>query len=426
VVKAVPKPEPLSIQPSDLVITFSAQAASVPGTYLSDVAATVDGTRVSPLLGVAPVLVVDELQARYFPLGARGGASTGAGMAVAVSAGPITSADRLLDALEPPAPTQEPVRPGRIEYLGYEAPAAVPKRIAARVETGPDPRALAVDPSQDRAYVALGDGVLATLDTDERQVLCTIPVGREPEGVAVNRSTGLVYVSNRGDGTVSEVAGSGCGSVTSIAGLTEPAGLIVDEQTNHIFVSDSGTGHVVVLDANNRRVVGKIAVGSHPESLAFDSDSGLLYVASAGDGTLSTIRVDDLLVVSTIKISHGPLLSLAADATTGRAYVVHLGPPPSREIAVVDGRSGEIPVSLAGSRDRRLEVVYSIAVDEERGLLYVADGQDLLVLDTQDWTVSDSIPVDAVIHSFGLAVDSSRERVYLLDSLHGELVIIGE
>jgi len=181
----------------------------------------------------------------------------------------------------------------------------------------------------------------------------------------------------------------------------------------------------VVLNGDNRRIVGRVPVGSHPESLAFDQVSGLLYVANAGDGTLSVIRVGDLSVVSTIKISQGPLLGLAADAAAGRVYVVHLGPPPSRQIAVVDGRSGEVTVSLAGSRDRPLGDAYTIAADEGRELLYVADGQELLVLETRSWALRDRTLVDAVTYNFGLAVDPARARVYLLDSLRGELVILG-
>ena len=425
VVKAVPKPEPLSVQPSDLVISFAAQAAPLPGTYRSDVAATVDGANVSPLLGVAPVMVVDELRIQYLPLGANGGQGAEVGMEVEVSAEPITSVEHLLDMLEllPPAP--EPVQPGRVEYLSSAAPTVAAMEILARIELGPDPQAIALDPSRDRAYVTLGEGVLATLDTHADQLVCTVPVGRDPQGVAVNASTGSVYVANQGDGTVSEVTGAGCGGVATIAGLTEPVGLVVDEQANRIFVSDSEAGHVVVLNGDNRRIVGRVPVGSHPESLAFDQVSGLLYVANAGDGTLSVIRVGDLSVVSTIKISQGPLLGLAADAAAGRAYVVHLGPPPSRQIAVVDGRSGEVTVSLAGSRDRQLGDTYTIAVDEGRELLYVADGQELLVLETRGWALSGSTPVDAVTYNHGLAVDPARARVYLLDSLRGELVILG-
>jgi len=425
VVTALTKPSPIRVYPSEMLITFAARATDVPGTYFSDVTATVDGANVSPLLGVAPVIVVDELRIQYLPLGANGGQGTEAGMEVEVSAEPVTSVEHLLDMLEllPPAP--EPVQPGRVEYLSSAAPAVAAMEILARIELGPDPQAIALDPSRDRAYVTLREGVLATLDTRGDQLVCTVPVGRDPQGVAVNASTGSVYVANQGDGTVSEVTGAGCGGVATIAGLTEPIGLVVDEQANRIFVSDSEAGHVVVLNGDNRRIVGRVPVGSHPESLAFDQVSGLLYVANAGDGTLSVIRVGDLSVVSTIRISQGPLLGLAADAAAGRAYVVHLGPPPSRQIAVVDGRSGEVTVSLAGSRDRQLGDTYTIAVDEGRELLYVADGQELLVLETRGWALSGSTPVDAVTYNHGLAVEPARARVYLLDSLRGELVILG-
>ena len=112
--------------------------------------------------------------------------------------------------------------------------------------------------------------------------------------------------------------------------------------------------------------------------------------------------------------------------TTDQACAVHLGPAPRRQISVVDGRSGEVMVSLVGDREHHLSDLYAVAVDEERGRLYVASGQDLLVVDTEGWSVVSATPVDAVTYSSGLAVDPSGERVYLLDSVRGELVILGE
>ena len=298
-------------------------------------------------------------------------------------------------------------------------------KILSRIQVGRGPQAMALDPAGDRAYVTLEEGVLVTLDTGSERVLCRTSVGRDPQGVAVHPSSGEVYVANRGDGTVSVVQNAGCGEVNTVVGLMHPSAIVVDNLANRIYVSDSAAGQVVILDAERHQVVGSITVGSFPDALAVDPTSGLLYVANAGDGTLSVVERDALEVVSSIDVAQGPLFGLAVDGTTGSAYVVHLGPAPRRQISVVDGRSGEVMVSLVGDREHHLSDLYAVALDEERGRLYVASGQELLIVDTEGWSVVSATRVDAVTYSSGLAVDPSGERVYLLDSVRGELVILG-
>ena len=112
--------------------------------------------------------------------------------------------------------------------------------------------------------------------------------------------------------------------------------------------------------------------------------------------------------------------------TTDQACAVHLGTAPRRQISIVDGRSGEVRASLMGDREHHLSDLYAVAVDEESGRLYVASGQELLTVGTESWAVIRATPVDAVTYSRGLAVDPSGERVYLLDTVRAELVILGE
>jgi DNA-binding beta-propeller fold protein YncE len=137
------------------------------------------------------------------------------------------------------------------------------------------------------------------------------------------------------------------------------------------------------------------------------------------------IKRDTLQVVSTVDIAQGPLFGLAVDGTAASVHVVHLGPAPTRQISVVDGRSGGISVALVGDREHPLNDLYAIALDEGQGRLYLAAGHDLLVVDTERWSLISAIPVDAVTYSSGLAVDASGNRVYLLDSVRGELMILG-
>ncbi|TKJ31782.1 MAG: hypothetical protein CEE40_00185 [Chloroflexi bacterium B3_Chlor] len=424
-VKALPKPDATEVIPAVLTISFQAQAAGSPGTYYSDVSGGADNATISPLTGVAPVRVVDQLYLKHFPLASRGegGALTRTERQSASEA--ARQMEELLHQLD--SWQAEPILPpvAVVPLASPEEPWEAPQ-ISASIELGPDPQGIAVDPLGQRAYITLGDGSLATVDTLARRIVCTTPVGRDSQAVAVNTATGLVYVANSGEGTVSVVDGAGCRVVDTISGLSRPSGLAVDELANRIYVTDAEAGYLVVVDGASHRIMERVPVGAYPDAVVTDSGAGVLYVANAGDGTLSVIEESGLEVVSTIQIAQGPLLGMAVHGPLGRAYVVYLASPLRREIAVVDVRRGEVVARLAGDVGRPLGNVYAVAVDEERSRLYIADGSDLLVVDERNQALMASVPAETVTYNFGLAVDATREEVYLLDSSRGTLLVVSD
>jgi uncharacterized repeat protein (TIGR01451 family) len=424
VVSALSKPDPLEVHPSSLTITFRALVADVAGTYRSDVTATVEDATVYPLLSAAPVIVVDELYAQHLPIGARGGGALSGGLETQDEAELGSDLDHLLDQLDVSAGALSPVLAAPVTYVGDPSRPAEAPAIQARIELGADPQAIALDPQRDRAYVTLSEGSLVVVDTQSDRVVCVTEVGSDPQGVAVDQSSDLVYVANYGAGTVTVVDGLGCGGATTVTGLEAPSAVAVDESAGRVYVADCGADQVVVLETVSQRVVQRLAVGSCPENLALDRVSGFLYIGNSGDGTVSVIGLEELETSATVQVSLGPVVGLASDRAAGEAYVVCLDSPPRRRVTVVDGRTGDVERSLAGGWDRPLSGAYAVAVDTDRGRLYAADGQELLLLDTEDLTLTSVTSVDAVTYSLGLAVDGSRERVYLVDSAGGALLVL--
>ncbi len=424
VVSALSKPDPLEVHPSSLTITFRARVADVAGTYRSDVTATAEDATIYPLLSAAPVIVVDELYVQRMPIGARGGGALSGGLETQDEAELSSDLDYLLDQLDVSAGAVSPVLAAPVTYLGDPSRPAEAPAVEARIELGADPQAIALDPQRDRAYVTLSEGSLVAVDTQSDRVVCVTEVGSDPQGVAVDQSTGLVYVANSGAGTVTVVDELGCGGATTVTGLEAPSAVAVDESAGRVYVADCGAGQVVVLETGGQRVIQRLAVGSCPENLALDRESGFLYVGNSGDGTVSVIGLENLETTATVQVSLGPVLGLASDRAAGEAYVVCLDSPPRRRVTVLDLPGGDVERSLAGGWDRPLSGAYAVAVDTDRGRLYVADGQELLLLDAEDLTLTSVTPVDAVTYSLGLAVDSSRERIYMVDSAGGALLVL--
>jgi len=420
-VQALPKPEPLDVSPTDMTISFQARAADDPGTYYSDVVVTASNATISPLIGVAPVIVVDELHRQYLPLSTRGGAPSGplAGMEAEAGVELGESLEQLHLSLPEPVAPPGPILPLVLSERPREAPA-----LLASISLGSSPQGLALDPSRHRAYVTLGSGDLVTIDTLHNRIVSTVPVGLEPGAVAANTSTGFIYVANSGDGTVSIVDGTNHQLADIVTGLAGPHGLVVNEVANRVYVTDGKADRLVVIDGESNEVLRSVPVGSYPHAVVIDAEHDRLYVANAGDGTVSVIEGGSLEVISTIRIAHGPLLGMALDEGADRLYVVYLVSARRRGIAVVDGLREEVIAAFAGGWDRPLEGAYAVAVNEEKRRIYIPDGREVLVIDTGRQALVGTVPVEAVTYNFGLAVDAGRERVYLLDSSSKALLVL--
>jgi YVTN family beta-propeller protein len=80
---------------------------------------------------------------------------------------------------------------------------------------------------KDRLYVAnFGSNTVSVVDPNQRKVVNTIPVGGLPVGLSVNPLTGVIYVTNLGSKTVSEIR-----DVNLLAGV-------------NINVSPTNSGHI--------------------------------------------------------------------------------------------------------------------------------------------------------------------------------------
>jgi YVTN family beta-propeller protein len=80
-------------------------------------------------------------------------------------------------------------------------------------------------------------------------VTATIPVGHSPAGVAVNPTTGILYVTNGLDNTVSVIDAAGRKLVVTLTVGTEPIGVAVNSTTDTAYVGNYAGGTVSVISA---------------------------------------------------------------------------------------------------------------------------------------------------------------------------------
>ncbi len=127
------------------------------------------------------------------------------------------------------------------------------------------PRAIAVNPTTNRVYVAHEDLKVSVIDAVSNTVVSVIDVpgewsNQDQMGIAVDPVANRVYVSGETAGTVSVIDGSSNVVIDSIPVDNHPRHIEVDPTTNRIYVtSDDG---LVVLDGATASVVTTISLGS--------------------------------------------------------------------------------------------------------------------------------------------------------------------
>ena len=138
------------------------------------------------------------------------------------------------------------------------------------------------------------------------------PIGSNPSGIAVDQATNTIYTANLADGehagTVSVINGATCnGQDTSGCGqtpATAPAGfgangIAIDRTTHRVYVTNIEDTSVSVINGvtcNGSDTTGcsqppkTVAVGNYPGSIAIDPAVGSAYVANF-DNTVSVIQL---------------------------------------------------------------------------------------------------------------------------------------
>src|SRR3984893_491469 len=92
--------------------------------------------------------------------------------------------------------------------------------VTATIPVGSQPQGVAVAPHRSKAYVAnANSNNVSVIDTATNTVTATIPVGTFPDGLAVTPHGRKVYVTNNGSNNVSEID-----TATNTVSATIPVG----------------------------------------------------------------------------------------------------------------------------------------------------------------------------------------------------------
>lgn len=141
--------------------------------------------------------------------------------------------------------------------------------------------------------------------------LANLRVGNGPRQLAVDDTLGYVYVTNFYSNTVSVISttGGAFSVLESIPVGANPDSVAVDPDTDDVYVTDSadgaGQGMVSVIEPAVQQVVSTIDVGSYPSGIAYDPDNGDLYVNDQWSASVSIVDPQANAVIGTIDLAPG-------------------------------------------------------------------------------------------------------------------------
>lgn len=227
-----------------------------------------------------------------------------------------------------------------------------------RIPVGLWPKALAISPDGERAYVAVHhDEQIAVISRKKLKVVQRADVGGRPEALALSPDGKRLWVSVGDRSVVQARNAESLALEGSVRVGPRPRGLAVSPDGRWLWVAVGRNGHLVFVDTASLAVRAEVAVGWSPRTVAYVPRLDRVLVVHAIGHSLYAVDPVLAKVVHRLKgFGRRPLdVAVSPDGEVAwvpsskkrRVFRVRLESPPRIDGAVVVGKE---PVAVALSR----------------------------------------------------------------------------
>lgn len=298
--------------------------------------------------------------------------------------------------------------------------------VVGTLPVGTNPDAVAVDPTTHMLYVAnSGSNTVSIVDGETLHVTATVPVGTGPDGVAVDPSMQTVYVANGGGKSVSVLNGATNQVIATIPTGDRPGPIAVDASRHIVYVADEGgtnesfgypTGTIRIIDGRTNQVLKVLEAGAENviRGLAVDPSAHIGYVVENHKNTSSIVVLDEATerLGALTPLSNVPS-GVAVDSQTHLVYVPIVN---NGWIQVIDGNKAGDAKAFAFQKPVFVRVgtnPSSVAIDPSTQTVYVgnASSNNVTVVDEHTSQVAATVAVGT--RPSAVAIDPSTHRVYV-------------
>jgi DNA-binding beta-propeller fold protein YncE len=190
--------------------------------------------------------------------------------------------------------------------------------------------------------------------------------------------------------------------------------LALDEKHRRLFVAELGNNSVDVIDLDARKPLRRLSGIPQPQGVGYAAASDTLCAASAGDGALHLFSGRELSRVGTI--------ALGSDADNVRVDA-------SGSLVYVGYGDGAIAIIDTASRRRLADITLpthpeGFQLDAEGKHIYInlPEKHAIAIADLASNTVSAQIPLRERGENFPIALDATRQRLYIALRNPGKLI----
>lgn len=144
-----------------------------------------------------------------------------------------------------------------------------------------------------RLYIACSEAnSVIVYDLIEKKIVYKLPTGQWPHNIEVEKSTGIILVSNLQGNTVSIIDGNINKKIEDIKTLEYPTKIRISKDGNKFYVCESymgdiKSGYIEVFSLEDFKSLKRIKVGKSPIDIWDEGD--FLYVSNFNDGTISIV-----------------------------------------------------------------------------------------------------------------------------------------
>lgn len=135
-----------------------------------------------------------------------------------------------------------------------------------------------------------GDGI-SVVDLGSFELVAWIPTGAMPNYAVFGTAPGIAYVSNAGNGTISEVDLTRAIVRRNMVAGETPEHMVLDATAERLYVADSDAGRVVEMSLAAGRETRVFDIGGEIHGLDLSDDRGRLYVAGKGTDRLISVNL---------------------------------------------------------------------------------------------------------------------------------------
>jgi len=176
--------------------------------------------------------------------------------------------------------------------MSYETPEVVvfdgPNDHVFKIKASNHLWAIAANPEAKKVYAVSVGGANVTIIDDKLHPITLPDAGEIPCAIAVDYSSGKLFVANYGSNNVTVIEGTTDSVAATVSVGPNPQAIAVDSSNHKVYVASTREGAITVLDGTNHAVLGTVKTVKAPYAIAVN-DKSHKAVALGLDGDLTVI-----------------------------------------------------------------------------------------------------------------------------------------